>query len=63
MLIAHWLLLIIIGLCLGSFIGLVADRYPFMLYREWGITPESDSLRNRLARLPSRFNLMLPRSH
>lgn len=63
MLITHWLLLIIIGLCLGSFIGLVADRYPFMLYREWNITPESNSLIKRLAHLPSRFNLIVPRSH
>lgn len=63
MLFAHWLLLIIIGLCLGSFIALVADRYPLMLYRSWNITPQDDTLRKKLSALPSCFNLVLPRSH
>lgn len=58
----HWLILcILLGLCTGSFLNVVAYRLPIMMQREW----DSD-LAEAQGREPEelpRFNLWLPASH
>lgn len=58
----HWLILgILLGLCAGSFLNVVAYRLPIMMQREWD-SDLAEAQGREPEQLP-RFNLWLPASH